>query len=118
MSFKLAEIVVWLDPKMLTSAIMKVADVIGSGLDKVYILENEHSELECKENEISHIEETLVCNQCGHFHTEVKSWTDINTNAYISLVDEEDVFCSECDGTVNIVPANVYYFDTIVKLKS
>lgn len=120
MNFKLNDIVVWLDPEMLTSAIFKIVDGQGSGFDTIYILQNPHSEIEATEDEM-HVPETiLVCKQCGHFHPEIPAWTDVNTSRYISeygsVTEEVDTWCSQCEQKTGLVPANVFYALTIEDL--
>lgn len=116
MTFKVAEVVVWLDPDMgVSSGIYKIERIINS----VVLLNNGSSEAEVTEFEVLRPEETLVCGQCGSFHPEILSWTDANTTKYVREIESEAYapYCPDCEAETQLVPANVFHFDEIERLK-
>lgn len=116
--FKLAEVVVWLDPEKITSDVFRIADIEGSGKDARFILENEFSEVEVSEHEIWKPKDVRVCKQCGNFHPQIRAFVDINTNSFIDYVEESPIWCDQCDSQTNTITANKFYLDRIVKLKT
>lgn len=120
MSFKLAQVVVYFDPEMVISGIYKILDIIGSGVT-MYVLENENIETESYEENLCKPEDALVCKQCGNFHMQIKSWTDLNTTKYIEDIGTHrptDYWCTECQSNTTPIPASVFHANTIIKLKS
>lgn len=50
----------------------------------------------------------LCCSQCGNIHVQVKAWVDINTNEYISDVDDDQFWCDECEKMVTVCAVEEY----------
>lgn len=50
----------------------------------------------------------LSCSQCGNIHVQVQAWVDINTNEYISDVDDGQFWCDECEKMVTVCAVEEY----------
>lgn len=50
----------------------------------------------------------LCCSQCGNIHVQVQAWVDINTNEYISDVDDDQYWCDECEDMVQVCTVEEY----------
>jgi len=112
--FKLNQVVVWLDPEKITSAIYKVNDVVKG----IYFLKNEHSETFANECELVEPKSILVCKECGCFHVQIQSWVDINTDDIMGDIADPHRWCENCKGDVDVISATDYYQLEIELLKT
>jgi hypothetical protein len=112
--FKLNEIVVWLDPEKVTSAVYRVQDVRKN----IYFLKNNYSETFANESEIDTPNKILVCKTCGCFHVQIEAWVDINTDDVMGDVADARRWCEGCKDEVDVISAYEYHKLDIELLKA